>query len=173
MAEGSKLGLQTAIAAIREANDDALPDRIAEQQALWPSAVSAEQAGDQAGDGPAERSGPGRPPGSRNRSTLQWTDFILRNYRSPLLFLAEAYTRPAEILAAELGCTKEDAFKIQVSAARELAPYVHQKQPVAVNVDAHGVVTLVIEGGAPRSYVPGDDATTVLEGQLIDETKNE
>ena len=88
---------------------------------------------------------PGRPEGARNKRTEEWTSFILANYRSPLIFLAETYSRPAKVLAAEIGCDVDEALKIQVDAAKNLAPYVHQKQPMAVQVDSRGIVRLVIE----------------------------
>ena len=73
------------------------------------------------------RSGPqgGRPRGSRNRRTQEWVEFILSQYRSPLIVLAETYSRPVAELAAELGCDKLEAFERQQAAAVALAPYLH------------------------------------------------
>ena len=54
--------------------------------------------------------GKGRPKGAINRATAEWRDFILSRYRSPLVVLAETYSRPAHDLAAEIGCTKLEAI---------------------------------------------------------------
>lgn len=159
--DGKKLGLKTAVA---RTHDAAVSIMEGEQLALLPTDAAAGMIADQSAEGDAaQRRGPGRPPGSRNRRTEEWTDFILGNYRSPLLFLAETYTRPAAVLAAELNCKMQDAFKMQVAAAEALAPFVHQKQPVAVQVDASGIVTLVLEAGGigQAAGQAGDDAIVI------------
>jgi len=157
----AKIGLKTAVAEMQ-----ALTERMqkGEQLALIPSAAAI--ADHAAVDDVAERSGPGRPAGSRNRRTLEWQNFLLARYRSPLLFLAECYSRPVGELAAELGCDVETAFKLQVMAAKELAPFVHSKMPVGVQVDSRGVVRLVINVG-DEAADPGDDSAPI-GGQIID-----
>ncbi|KKL91822.1 hypothetical protein LCGC14_1890840 [marine sediment metagenome] len=125
--------------------------------------------------------GPGRPPGARNRRTDEWVDYLLARYRSPLIVLAEMYSRSVGELVKEVGCTKLEAIKLQIFAAEKLAPFVHQKQPLAIQVDAHGVVRLVIEGGLPGGGGPtagpageGEGVreevggVMVLEGQVIE-----
>lgn len=92
-------------------------------------------------DGPR---GPGRPPGAVNKRTADMRDFILSRYRSPLEVLAQTYSRPVAELAAELDCSLEDAFKAQLFAAKELAPYVHGKMPVEVDLKGRGIVPLVL-----------------------------
>lgn len=87
---------------------------------------------------------PGRPPGARNKSTNDWRDFILARYRSPLVAMAETYSRSVHDLAKELGCTLLEAFRLQQQAASELAPYVHGKMPVEVAIDANGLPMLVL-----------------------------
>jgi hypothetical protein len=79
-----------------------------------------------------ERPKTGRPAGSVARHTAAWRQLILTRYRSPLIAMAEAYSRPVEELAKELGCTRREAFEIQMRAAAELAPFVHSKMPIAV-----------------------------------------
>lgn len=79
-----------------------------------------------------ERPKAGRPAGSVARHTAEWRRLMLERYRSPLIVMAEAYSRPVAELAAELGCTRREAFEIQQRAAAELAPYVHSKMPIAV-----------------------------------------
>lgn len=81
----------------------------------------------------------------RRRQTEESVDDVLSRYPSPLVVLAEIYSRPVEELAAELGCTRSQAFRHQIAAAKEAAPYLHQKQPVADRAGNKGVMTLVIE----------------------------
>lgn len=77
---------------------------------------------------------PGRPAGAINRSTEEWRRFLLGKYPSPLQVLCETFSRPVHDLMAELGCTRLEAFKIQMQAAAEAAPYLHGKMPVEIQV---------------------------------------
>lgn len=159
--KGEKIGLVKAVELTRA---ESVIERAAEQLSLLPSAAAAKMAGDQSADGEvAQRRGPGRPPGSRNKRTEEWCDFILGRYRSPMLFLAEAYSRPVEVLAAELGCDKLDAFKAQTAAALALAPFLHQKQPVAVEITDTGVVQLILEVPAEVDLGGGDGLVIDVE----------
>jgi hypothetical protein len=88
----------------------------------------------------------GRPKGATNKRTGVWRDYLLSRYAHPLEVLAQTYSRPVEALAAELGCSRKEAFDSQIRAAAELAPYIESKMPVAVAVDARGVIQLVING---------------------------
>lgn len=83
---------------------------------------------------PASAKG-GRPAGSVARKTAEWAAFMLSRYRSPLVVMAETYSRPLRDLAEELGCTPLEAFELQQKAAAELAPYVHSKQPTGLQLD--------------------------------------
>lgn len=137
----------------------------AEQLALLPTPVAIEDA--TAAEEAAQRRGPGRPVGSKNKRTADWIDFILGRYRSPLLFLAETYSRPVEDLARELGCKPKEAFEIQVAAARDLAPYVHQKQPMAVEVSSQGLVQLVIQTGLDAPGAVPIVGEVTIEGTIV------
>jgi hypothetical protein len=129
--------------------------------------------------------GRGRPPGSRNRRTQDFVAYFLSTQRDPLLFLASVYQRTPEELAAEVGCSKADALALQVRAASEVAPYVHGKQPVRLQVQSAGAITLLVPGlNAPAQgegetladlakrlqLVDGglDGAGAVIEGEPID-----
>jgi hypothetical protein len=169
MAEDRKEGLAAAVALLMpetgqtQGRAEALAALRGEQLALLPSPIAIEDAG--ADEDGARRAGPGRPPGSRNRSTNEWVDFIAARYRSPLLFLAEAYTRPAQQLAAELGCDRVEAFKLQVKAAETLAPYMHQKQPLAVAISTEGEVTLMLVQPAPAAPAQPGDRAILIENE--------
>jgi hypothetical protein len=95
------------------------------------------------GGGQVKRPG-GRPPGAVNKTTAAWRDFMLANYRSPLLFLADTMSADTFELADRIretdrakGVKREvsvlDVLAIQRSAAESLAPYLHRKQPIAVD----------------------------------------
>ena len=100
--------------------------------------------------------GRGRPPGARNRSTEEWSRYLLTRYRSPLVGLAEiAQAGPAE-LAAELStgsgedaevCTLVEALRLIMSAQQALAPYLHQKQPTAIDGGGVAMMQVVIHAG--------------------------
>jgi hypothetical protein len=94
--------------------------------------------------------GAGRPAGSINRNTKEWREYILQRYQSPLIAMAETYSRPTEVLAKELGCSKLEAFNLQQKAAADLAPYVHQKMPMAIEAGEGGLINLIINTGSPE-----------------------
>lgn len=132
MADGEKQGLASAIA-LMGVGDAPAADDGASQAELFDAEDAPTPLGAVSGRG---RSGPqgGRPLGSRNRRTEEWTNFILAQYRSPLVVMAETYSMPVHELAAKLNCDPLDAFKAQQAAAAALAPYLHQRQPMAVEV---------------------------------------
>lgn len=164
-------GLKTAVA---ETHDpDARPPGVmdGQQLALLPLRNTDALAEAAEKDETAGR-GRGRPPGSKNKSTQEWTDFLLKRYPSPLIFLAEVANRPVGVLAAELlelaggvaGSSKPtyaqlvELLKLQLGAAKELAPYLHQKQPMAIQGGDNGLVNLFI-GDVKAGAVAADEAT--------------
>ena len=160
---GEKQGVTAAIEAIGPGE----PPAAAGQQAeLFDNAAAPVPLAPSAG-----RSGPqgGRPAGSRNRRTQEWVDFILAQYRSPLIVLAETYSRPVEDLARELGCNKLEAFERQQAAAVALAPYLHQRQPQAIEVASQSRGLLLIgelasDGTADGLAIPFAE---VVENQAL------
>lgn len=98
--------------------------------------------------------GPGRPPGAKNKNTDAWREFILSQHRSPLMALAQTYSCTLEQLGKALGLKNAptfdqavDLYKLQLMAAKELAPYVHQKMPQAIEAGEGGLIQLVINQG--------------------------
>lgn len=118
--------------------------------------------------------GRGRPAGSRNRSTEEWSRFILTRYRSPLLGLAELAQATPVDLQRDLGgaptkdkadgCTLVEAVKIIMAAQQALAPYLHQKQPLAIDAGGVGLMQVIINTGA------GGNATRTFDIQPIEES---
>ncbi|WP_131618208.1 hypothetical protein [Roseivivax marinus] len=124
---------------------------------------------------PAKPRGRGRPPGSRNRSTDDWSKFLLTRYRSPLVGLAEiAQASPLE-LQRELGgspskenpdgCTLVEALRIIMQAQAALAPYVHQKMPTAIDGGGVAMMQVIVNAGT------GSEAAETLEIRPVQETE--
>jgi hypothetical protein len=105
----------------------------------------------------------GRPKGRMNRSTAAWVAYIASRYPSPLVALAETWSRSVADLARELELFRlgsdgkplldakgeaqlnlVEAFKLQQSAMVNALPYLHSKMPQAVTVTAKTRGLLVI-----------------------------
>jgi hypothetical protein len=71
-------------------------------------------------------------------------DQLLARYSSPLVAWAEIANRPVELLAAELSCTKLEAMQVQMRALENLAPYLHQRQPLALQADGAAIAPIVL-----------------------------
>lgn len=116
---------------------------------------------------PSSALAPGKRTRGRGRRTQEWVDYILSRYRSPLIGLAEIAARPVRQLAEELelyarspvtglliydldgqpvlrGDAILEAAKLQKSALEALAPYLHSKQPQAIEVQSKQRGLLVI-----------------------------
>jgi len=119
--------------------------------------------------------GRGRPAGSRNRSTEEWSRFILTRYRSPLLGLAELAQATPKDLQTDLGgapvkdapggCTLVEAVRLIMAAQQALAPYLHQKQPLAIDAGGVGMMQVIIQTGN------ASDAGQTFDIQPIEETE--
>lgn len=135
MSGEAKLGIVAALEALGARGE--LP-AASEQAELW------EEADAQLPVKPARSPKGGRPQGARNRSTKEWMEFLLAKYRSPLIGLAELYSRPVGDLARDFECDLLEAGRIQVAAMQALLPYVHQKQPVAIEAAGKTVGVLIL-----------------------------
>lgn len=128
--------------------------------------------------GPPKR-GRGRPAGSLNRSTREmkrWLD--ARGYRDPLEFLASIYTMDTRELAVVLrglpAATASDpvaigavtfdqaaeALRMQMRAASEAIPYLHQRTPMQVEHSGDAAarpLIMIVDGAAGVRAVDGGD----------------
>ena len=86
---------------------------------------------------PAER-GPGRPAGSQNQRTRKEVAAIRESGQSPLAFLASVWRNPSVKLER------------RTDAAKAALPYMHRKQPVAIEGAGSGLRVAII--------MPGQDA---------------
>lgn len=144
----------------------------------------------------AQRGG-GRRKGSRNRNTLQTSAWLLSQHRHPLLVMAEGYSMTPEQLADRIGLKKghfitvgkgEDArevwavsefydnevllalFKLQMSWAEAVAPYVAKKQPQELQLPGGGGdfnLTFLGVSLPARGGLADDLGGPVIEGQAL------
>lgn len=95
------------------------------------------------GSGLEERKA-GRPKGAKNKSTKEWVEYFTNKFESPLIALGKLYTQDTKQLARTMCCDRIDALKLQISAATAVLPYVHQKQPIAIETHAEELPTINI-----------------------------
>lgn len=157
-AAAKKAGLTAAIEATGAGD---VPERPAAMQlTLLPSLRSAPE-GDidrQEDEVSGGERGRGRPAGSRNRATQEMIDYLAaKGYGQPLERLAQLYSADPVVLAYEQNLTRAEALDLVVKAAIAALPYVHRKQPVAVDMQGKGMLQLVI-GDVGQKVVDEADA---------------
>ena len=169
-------GLGAAVASALAVAGEIVADEAAPMLPLLDAGQLAEAGGVAGGIARAAdqaRRGPGRPRGAMNKRTAKVRDYLLSRYVHPAEALAQAYSRPVDVLAVELGCSKLEAFQAQMRAAAELLPYIESKMPVAVSGDIRGQVVMTIGGltGAEGAHVIDAEAgiTGLLAMALTDE----
>jgi len=137
---GAKTGVSAALDTALEAvsPDALLPLRPVEQLSLLAEKTADGEVPDIDSMGAiiSQHRAPGRPKGAKNKSTEQMRTFLLSQYTHPLVVLMQYASRPLALLAAELKCDLVDAAKIQLAAANNVAPYVAQKMPQALELQA-------------------------------------
>lgn len=163
MSDDDKAGLKAALEAV---GPGAAPGGEAEQLALLPLAPARGELVAQA----EGKRGPGRPKGAANKRTEAWASYLLGRYASPLEVLAQVMSRSVDELRAELACSRLEALEIQLKAAKELAPYLHQKQPMAIDAGEGGLVSLTINA-APAAPASGQavEGRLTLDARVIEE----
>jgi hypothetical protein len=124
----------------------------------WPDEAAAEINGDNI---PRDPHKIGRPHGARALATRQWVEVILATKRSPLEFLADIYSRPLELLCAEIGCDRVKGLELMVRCAEAALPYLHQKQSTAEEIAQAALATLVMPAVAASSTIVNGELNTV------------
>lgn len=106
--------------------------------------------------------GPGRPKGSRNRTSEDLAQLVQQIGGHPVLAMARVQGMSLEEIKKLLGCNRTEAFDRWWRAVCELAPYVASKMPLAVAIN--GKITslnlTVPVGSAPA--LEGPDAVLAL-----------
>ena len=140
-------------------------------------------------DSPARRRGPGRPKGRPNRRTEEIVRYIGARYPMPLQAICELYTRNVRDLAIELDLVERgedgrvktdmtgepllqrgallDVLRVQAAAMQAALPYLHQRQPMAVQATVRQAGMIVIgELGGGEDYGDGEIKISV-ENQAL------
>lgn len=118
------------------------------------------------GSGLVERK-PGRPKGAKNKSTKEWVDYFLSTVKeSPLIFLGKLYAQETTLLAKKMNCDREDALKLQISAANAVLPYIHQKQPIAIETGGDELPTIQIFA-SPTVYQQINNGSNQVKKEII------
>ena len=114
---------------------------------------------------------PGRPKGAKNKRTRDLVGYILSQVTPPILTLARMGDVPVEELAARLDCSLLEAWAEKRQCLIAVAPYIHQKQAIAVDVTNTKTVILNLHEGLPVQSVLDADATIidVVENQALSE----
>lgn len=129
---------------------------------------------------PARR---GRPKGSRNRRTEATVRWLLTQHRHPLSVMAEAYSMSPAALADAIGLPKTkgeagaadyhdagllmELFKLQMRMAEAVAPFVAQKLPQAVQLDARGGLSISFEGVSLPARAGGSSVAGAIDGDAM------
>lgn len=150
------------------AGSSAVADNAQIQPSLLPDISSGKETGrgnvsalGLTGSGELDKKAPGRPKGARNRSTEEWRRYFLSKHKSPLMVLGELYNKPLEELKDELKCERLEAFKLQLSAAQAVLPYVHQKQPLAIEDKSGNIPVININVSQLDAKLIADNAGTI------------
>lgn len=118
----------------------------------------------------AEKRGPGRPPGARNKRTEAWAEYLLARYGSPLEVLMQIANMPIVELVAGLGCSALEALQEKRHAAIALAPYIHQRQAVAVDLTGAPAINLTINRNSTQVVSSGVGS---LAGRIVEVLDNQ
>lgn len=152
-----------------------LPAAGGEQLALIEDATPRAQPA--AGGSSGEASGRGRPQGARNRRTDEMVRYLNTFGSGPLVGLARVVNLikwgadgmpDFADLAKALGMKKKEAAMFWRDCARELAPYMHQKLPIAVDVTGDSAGSLVVVNLGAVQGDPDTDLGDLLGGHLGD-----
>lgn len=134
--------------------------------------------------------GPGRPKGSRNRTSEDLAQLVQHIGGHPVLAMARVQGMSIAEIGSMLGCNRLEAFDRWWKAVTELAPYVASRMPLALAVK--GTVTTLHIGvpmgdgatlvgpdavlamfgqAAARAQAEGFQGVTLLESESADETE--
>lgn len=111
--------------------------------------------------------GRGRPRGSVNRTTADMVKLIQSTGRHPLLAMAEIVATPINVIAETLGCTMLEAATYHRQVMSDLAPYVAQRMPLALQVEGANAGTLNLVINAVAGAAAGLGMTLADEAHII------
>lgn len=112
----------------------------------------------------------GRPPGARNKRSEEVARYVIETLGDPLVHLAAIATMRIDELAAALGCSAFEAAQERRLAAAVVLPFLHRKQPMAIDVTGRSVVYLTIHDGPPAApQTENGQVVEVVEYQEVSE----
>lgn len=143
----------------------------AAQGSFFPSAEEIDALADKNGRLPAnamrqirQARGRGRPLGARNQRNAKMAKWFVQQFGDPVSVLGEIMSMPTDVLYQQMilaqggefkgkRVTGKDAFDLRMAAAKEIMPYIHGKQPIAIEVTGKADAVLFIPGlNAPASF---------------------
>lgn len=110
------------------------------------------------------RVGPGRPKNSRNKRNEKVAKWFIAKYGDPLEALGEIINTPEDLLYEQMilaqggeakgkRVTGRDAFEFRRQAILDALPYIHGKQPIAVDISGKADAVIIIPGlNAPLGF---------------------
>jgi hypothetical protein len=104
----------------------------------------------------------GRPKGAISRTTKEWARRIIAAGASPLEFWARVILREPAKMAEEWGIPMPEVLEKKMEAAKMLAPYVHKRMPLEVDVGEE-LRHLLVFGQVSR-----DESGLVVDAEVID-----
>ena len=140
------------------------PGAVEREQQLMLIEDRMEAAEVEARKAPADgKRGPGRPKNSPNRSTEQWRKLLFAKHGSPLdAILTEANKSIADLMA-EYDFKPKEAAHYRMNALQAALPYMHQKQPIAVEAPPGSMVNFnLVLGEAAGEQASADPASQVF-----------
>lgn len=113
----------------------------------------------------------GRKPGSRNKRTAEFRDFLLRFGQHPGITMMQIQNTPPEVLVEQSKAVDPpkrrlsygDAQQLRLRAAEGLLPFMESKMPVKVDVGVDGDFNLII----PGLNVSQEDADAAAAGTFV------
>lgn len=171
----TKHGLQPEVADAAKAATDAMRERTAELRQLeLTDPLSAEElleAKQELGFGAGklaivtrarENRGRGRPAGSPNKANDELRRYLLEFGTDPLVGAMRLQSENPLVLAELWGCKPIEAVDRQLRARELVAPYMHGKQPVQVNLGFAGVADLIFDDGPGAGADPDEDVIDLM-----------
>ena len=126
--------------------------------------------------------GRGRPEGARNKRNEKVAKWFIERFGDPLTALGEIMNSPLDVLYEQMvlaqggeakgkRVTGRDALEIKLRAINDVLPYIHGKQPIAIDVTGKADAVIFIPGlNAPAGFTSEQltDAVEALGVQAIE-----
>lgn len=112
----------------------------------------------------------GRPKGAKNKRSPQLAKWLIQQHGDPAERLARCYAMDTAELAAQLDCSLLEAAQMQLTAARDVMPYVHEKRGIAQLADAIDSLGARLDAATKRYQGLSGQKAPQLDMPLLDMT---